>query len=79
MKAREIVIAHRVPAPPKERHGVSPFEEIGDMVVDCDMPGCGWHAQGTRANVKLALEEHRRMFHTGEILVVKLNNPLRSL
>jgi len=78
VKAREIVLAHRVPAPPKEHTG-NPFTSIGDMVVDCDMPGCGWHAQGTRENVKLALEEHRRMFHTGEIFVVKLNNPLRSL
>ncbi len=74
--ARNLVVAHRLPPPPKEHTG-NPFTTIGDIVVDCDVPGCGWHAMGPRAQVKKAIDAHRRAEHMSsqDPFVVLLNHP----
>lgn len=74
LKARELIVAPRLPDRPKTHTG-NPFTSDGDIVVDCGTPGCGWHAMGTRENVKRAMDEHRRMFHSSSIGVVLLNQP----
>lgn len=76
MKARELILAPRLPSTPKTHTG-NPFTTLGDVVLDCDVPGCGWHAMGPRAVVKKAWDDHYRQFHgtnqaTG---VVLLNQP----
>lgn len=73
-KAREIVIAARLPAFPK-RHTGNPFTSEGDVTLDCGVPGCGWHAQGPRKEAKEAWEQHSRLYHSMEIGVVHLNSP----
>lgn len=73
-KARSLIVAPRLPEKPKE-YGFSPFTSEGDMVADCAIPGCGYHVMGSRGNVKKALDEHRKMFHSDEIGVVLLNQP----
>jgi len=78
LKAREIVVAPRVPAPPKE-YGSTPFTTVGDIVLDCDGETegkpCGWHIMGPRAVAKLAYDEHRKLYHSDQIGVVLLNQP----
>ncbi len=73
-KAREIVIAPRMPSLPKGDYR-TPFTTKADVVADCAAEGCGYHVMGDRAQVKLALDEHRKMFHSSEIGVVLLNQP----
>jgi hypothetical protein len=74
MKARQLIVAPRMPAPPKAYAG-SPFETLADVVVDCGEDGCGWHAMGPRDQIKLAWDEHYRMYHPGEVGVLLLNRP----
>lgn len=74
LKARELIVAPRLPDRPKEHTG-NPFTTDGDLIVDCAVPHCSWHAMGPRALVKLAMDEHRRMFHSNQIGVVLLNQP----
>lgn len=71
-----IVTAPRMPAAPSLKTG-NPFTSVGDIVVDCDAPGCGWHAFGPRADVKKAWNEHYRQWHTSnkEAVVLLLNHP----
>ncbi len=71
--ARGLVVATRMPSFPKEHTG-NPFTTIGDLVADCMVEGCGYHVQGSRADVGLALQEHRRLFHSDEISVVAMNH-----
>ncbi len=73
--ALEIVTAARIPPPAMLRTGTGVFDAQGDVTVDCD--SCGWHAQGPRAQVRLAQLEHRRMFHAEAVspLVTILNRP----
>jgi hypothetical protein len=77
-KARELVVAARLPEFPKVHTG-HPFTAVGDIVADCDgkIDGkpCGWHAMGERALVKKAYDEHRKLYHSTEIGVVLLNRP----
>ncbi len=61
--ALEIVTAARMPKM-GARTGAGLFDAVGDVVVDCGVPGCGWHAAGPRADVKKAQADHARMFHT---------------
>jgi len=72
--ARSIVVAPRLPDPPKERTG-NPWTSDGDVVVDCE--ACGYHAWGPRAEVKKALDLHKRLHHasSSEPLVVLINQP----
>jgi predicted small metal-binding protein len=76
VKARELVIAPRLPPPPKH-YGANPFATIADAVIDCDVPGCGWHAMGPRADLKKAFDEHYKQCHGAdrEIAVVLINQP----
>lgn len=78
-KAREIVIAPRLPERSKFHTG-NPFTSEGDVVVDCDVHDelgrkCGWHAMGPRADVKKAADNHRRVFHPEATGVFILNAP----
>lgn len=70
--ARDLVVATRLPPFPKEYTG-NPFTSLGDVVADCEVEGCGYHVQGERSHVKLALKEHHRLFHPESISVVRLN------
>lgn len=72
--ARSLIVAPRLPVFPKEYTG-NPFTSIGDVTADCDVAGCGWHAMGPRAEVKLAINEHHRTYHSDEVGVVLLNQP----
>ena len=74
--ARSLITAARLPDPPKLRTG-NPFEADGDVVVDCDVPGCGWHAMGARPLVKRAWDEHYRAHHGSDRVagVLLINNP----
>ena len=74
MKAREIIIAPRLPAKPKVHTG-NPFTTIGDVTADCGVPGCGYHCMGPRQDVKRAMDEHHRMYHNETTGVVLLNQP----
>ena len=75
-KARQIVVAPRLPAPPPER-GLSPFQVDGDIVVDCSVAGCGWNAMGDRRLVGKKWEEHYRTRHGAdrEVGVLLINDP----
>ncbi len=72
LKAREIVVAPRLPELRKEAYR-SPFDAEGDVVVDCDL--CGYHAMGPRRQVGLAMKEHHRVYHHQQTGVVLLNQP----
>lgn len=72
--ARSLIVAPRMPAKPK-RHTGDPFTSDGDIVADCGADGCGYHVMGPRADVKQAMEAHRRMYHVTETHVVLLNHP----
>jgi len=74
--ARSLIVAHRMPNPPKSRTS-SPFTADGDMVIDCDVPGCGWHAMGPRPEMGKAQAEHYRQFHASAQVagVFRINNP----
>jgi hypothetical protein len=74
-KRQPIVIATRMPDKPKQRVGGTPFDQDGDIVVDCDQPGCGWHAMGPRKLIKKAMDEHQRMYHAEQGSVILLNQP----
>ncbi len=69
MKALEIVTAMRLPKM-SERTGTGVFDALGDVTVSCghvdEVTGrrCGWNAMGPRAQMKGAVVEHRRMFHS---------------
>jgi hypothetical protein len=72
VKARELVVAPRLPAFPKAHTG-NPFTTVGDVVADCEL--CGYHAMGPRADVRRAMDTHRAMYHSTETSVVLLNQP----
>lgn len=76
--AREIVIAPRMPAPPKNYQS-NPFTTLGDVVVDCngvrEGKPCGWHAMGPRDQVKKAYDEHYKLYHSDEVGTLLLNQP----
>lgn len=76
-KARQIVVAPRLPPRPKAHDG-NPFTTEGFMVADCetrlpDGTTCGYHVAGPRADVKKALDLHHRTYHSEDIGVVLLN------
>lgn len=77
LPARSLVVAPRMPAEPKIRKGGNPFGEMGDIVVDCGVPGCGWHAMGPRDLIGKAQAEHTRMYHSqvSTEIVTLLNIP----
>jgi hypothetical protein len=74
VKARELIIAPRIPTPPKAHTG-NPFTTLGDVVLDCEL--CGWHVMGPRADAKKAWDDHYRQNHGGQQQtgVVLLNQP----
>ena len=74
--ARSLIVAPRLPPPPTSRRG-NPFDADGDAVIDCDVPGCGWHAMGPRLELGKAYAEHYRQHHASaqEIGVVLINRP----
>ena len=74
--ARSIIVAPRLPDPPKNMTG-NPFTAEGDIMVDCAQPGCGWHAMGERSRVKLAWQEHYRAHHGSDRVagVLLINQP----
>lgn len=74
MKAREIIVAPRLPKFPTQYTG-NPFTSAGDVVADCGIPRCGYHVMGPRDQVKKAMDEHHRLFHSEETGVVLLNQP----
>jgi hypothetical protein len=76
LKARELIVVPRLPAAPKVRTG-NPWTTIGDIVIDCGVPGCGWHAMGPRSDMDSARREHYRQFHASaqEAGVFRLNYP----
>ena len=74
LPARSLIVAPRLPAFPAHHTG-NPFTSSGDIVVDCDVAGCGWHAFGPRADMKLAVNDHHRRFHPEQTGVVLLNQP----
>lgn len=74
MKARELIVAPRIPPPPKNHTG-DPFTSDGDIVADCAIDGCGYHVMGPRADVKKAMNEHHKLYHSQETGVVLLNQP----
>lgn len=67
-----ILVAPRLPDRPKQHTG-NPFTSEGDIVADCATDDCGYHAMGPRAEVKKALDQHHRLFHSESIGVVLLN------
>ncbi len=71
--ARGLIVAPRLPERPKLHTG-NPFTTVGDVVADCGVAGCGYHVMGARADVKKALDEHRRFYHSEETSVVLLNH-----
>jgi predicted small metal-binding protein len=74
MKAGTLIVAPRMPPPAKAQSG-TPFETLGDVVVDCGETGCGWHAMGSRADVKKAWDDHYRQYHSMQTGVVLINHP----
>lgn len=75
LPARSVVVAPRLPLRPRAHTG-DPFTSDGDIVLDCDVAGCGWHAMGPRLLMRAAFQEHYRQFHsaTQEPVVVLLNS-----
>lgn len=73
--ARGLVVAPRIPALKPSEYTGKPFTSVGDIVVDCDIPGCGWHAMGPRADVKKAIDEHHKMYHASdsEVRIIMIN------
>lgn len=71
--ARSLIVAPRLPTLPEVYS--TPFTSDGDVVADCDIPGCGYHIFGPRRDVGLALKEHHRLYHPDQIGVVLLNQP----
>lgn len=76
--ARTLLVAPRLPQRPKEHTG-NPFTTVGDVVLDCDVPGCSphWHGMGARADVIKAWREHYRQNHASAQMtgVVLINHP----
>lgn len=71
-----ITAAPRLPPKPTHTTG-NPFDALGDVVADCGVEGCGWHAMGPRPLVKKAWDEHYRQHHAAaaQTGVVLLNHP----
>ena len=57
--ARSLVVAPRLPEMPKGH----PFAGQHDIVLDCDVPGCGWHAMGPADVMDIRRKSHYREFH----------------
>lgn len=74
--ARSLIVAPRLPAAPKAHTG-DPFTTVGDVVADCTVEGCGWHAMGPRADVKKSIQAHHALHHPQDVVVTLLNNPHR--
>jgi len=74
--AGSLIVVPRMPAPVAAHTG-DPFTTPGHAVVDCDVPGCDWHAVGERADVKKAWQEHYRQKHGSaqEVGVLSINHP----
>lgn len=75
LHAREVIVAPRLPAKPPGETYKTPFDAEGDIVVDCDVDGCGWHAMGPRSLMGKAVKAHHQMYHPDQIGVVLLNQP----
>lgn len=80
--ARAVVVAPRIPSLDRKTYNGNPFTSAGDVVADCDVvkadgTKCGWHAMGSRADVRLAWNEHYRQFHGADqaVGVLLLNTP----
>lgn len=71
--ARDIVVATRMPPPPKS-YGSNPFDTVGHVTADCGVEDCGYHVQGERKDVGIAIRQHHRLFHSESISVVLLNH-----
>ena len=56
---------------------MNPFAAVRDIVADCDVPGCGWHAMGPAELVKKAIDEHNRVYHTSaeQTGIILINRP----
>jgi hypothetical protein len=80
MPARSLVLASRMPTF-GARTGPGLFDREGDVVYECGTllngKPCGWGCAGTRADVKNAVENHRRMYHSQDVdpVVGFLNRP----
>lgn len=74
--ARSLILANRLPDPPKNR-GAHVFAGDGDIVIDCTVPGCGWHAMGSRVEIGKARADHYRQFHASAQVagVFRINDP----
>lgn len=74
--ARSLIVAHRLPDPPKNRGGHM-FAGDGDIVLDCDVAGCGWHAMGPRPQMGKARADHYRQHHASCQVagVFRINHP----
>jgi hypothetical protein len=73
--ARELVVTPRIPIFPRDKYTGNPWTTLSDVVADCDVPGCGYHVMGKRPEVKKALDDHRKMYHSDQVGVVLLNQP----
>lgn len=73
--ARSIIVAPRLPSLNAATYNGNPFTSEGDVYAECGTDGCGYKAMGARADVKLAMDAHRKMYHSQETNVVLLNHP----
>jgi hypothetical protein len=75
--ARGLVVATRMPPPPKLGTYTTPWESPGDVYAECDVTTdgkrCGYACSGERVEVGKAMRAHHRMFHVNEVAVVLLN------
>ncbi len=71
--ARSIVVAPRLPDPPVGH----PFQGDGDIVLDCGVPGCGWHAMGPQKIMDVRRKEHYRQYHAADNVggLFRINDP----
>jgi hypothetical protein len=71
--ARSLIVAPRLPAMPKGH----PFAGQDDVVLDCDVPGCGWHAMGPGTLMDEARKAHYREYHASAQVagVFRINHP----
>lgn len=80
MKARELIVAPRMPRLNADTYTGNPFTSPGDVVADCDVVDekgnrCGYHVMGPREDVKKAMTDHRNLYHSTTVSVVLLNQP----
>ena len=54
------------------------FRGAQNLVMRCQVEGCGWHASGARDQLKLAWNEHYRQFHSQEVGTVIFDRRLRD-